>query len=148
MDLFETDLEEDTGNYQEMGDFVQRACLVQDRGIFSKNFLDPGIPLPNFGGVTALEKNTEGGFSHFLLSRLKINGPPTPDDSSSQVPPPRSPPSGANKMALLSPVTPLEWLGSPVKPWKRLKGVSAEEETEEIAVTHPIGMAGHRMTEV
>lgn len=76
---------------------------------------------------------TDSGFNHFLLSKLKINGSSNPDQSCSQVSPPGSPSIGTNKMVLLSPITPLEWCGSPVKPWKKLKGAILVDGTEDKA---------------
>ena len=122
-----------------MVDLVRRTCLGKDGGVRSENLLHPGSSLPNSGRVTDGEKSTEGGFNHSLfLSRLKINGAPKPEDPSYQVSPPRSPHKSTCKTTLLSPVTPLELGGSPVKPWKKLKSVSTVDMLKE---TVPPGLA-------
>lgn len=117
-------MEENSRDNQKMDDLVQGCCLVEDGGIFSENFLDPGLTFSDISGVDALGRRTEGAFSQILLSRLNLGGFAAPDDSPAHSSPPRSPSSGINKHTLLSPVTPLDLLGSPVQPLKKLRASS------------------------
>ena len=125
-------MEENARNCQEMVDLVRRTCLDKDGDIRSECLMHPGNSFPNSGRVTDGEKNTEGGFNHPLfLSHLKFNGATKTEDPSSQTSPPRSPTKNTCKMTLLSPVTPLELGGSPVKPWKKLKSVAVGDAAKE-----------------
>ncbi|KAM3318505.1 hypothetical protein ACQJBY_035959 [Aegilops geniculata] len=126
------DMEENARTCQEMADLGRRTCLDKDGDIHSEYLLHPRNSFPNSGRVTDGENNIEGGFNHSLfLSRLKINGAPETEDPSFQTSPPRSPTKNTCKTMLLSPVTPLELGGSPVKPWKKLKSVAVVDTAKE-----------------
>ncbi|XP_073359806.1 uncharacterized protein [Aegilops tauschii subsp. strangulata] len=119
-----TNMEESVGIVEEMVDPAQRgngASLGQD---ITPDFLDLGITVPNSGGAIPLGTSSAGEVDQSLL-KVKLDDYNMPGEKNPYSSPPRSPPGGI-KHCLLSPVTPLDLLGSPTQPWKKLRGVAAE----------------------
>lgn len=77
---------------EKMENPLQGRCSVKSGGILSESVLCTQDPFPDYFGVKAVDKNTEGVFSQVLLTKLNLGGTPV-DNSALLAPtsPPRSP---------------------------------------------------------
>ena len=121
-------MEESAGGNEEMDDLIQGGSSPAVGGAFKQDFGDFGSPIPNHGKVTMLGMTCNEEDDQVLLSKLNLDDYVTPGEPHPFTSPPRSP-SGGAKHCLLSPVTPLDLLGSPMQPWKKLRG--AVEKLED-----------------
>ena len=132
-------MEESAGNNEEVGDLAQGGgdpAVGEDN---TPDFLDFGNPIPNHVGVTSLGMISTGEVDQALLSKLNLDDYVAPGEPHPFTSPPRSP-SGGVKHCLLSPITPLDLLGSPMQPWKKLRGAVEKLVDSKIVEGHDNGM--------